>query len=456
MAVRNPATGAILAEVPDLGRAETERAVLAAAAALPSWRSLAASDRAAALRRFAGLMREARDELARILTLEQGKPLQEARAEIDYAAAYFDWFAEEARRVYGETIPAPDSARRITVLRQAVGVVAAITPWNFPSAMITRKLAPALAAGCTVVLKPSELTPLSALALARLGQAAGVPDGVFNVVTGRPGEIGEVLTGHPTVRKLTFTGSTAVGKTLMAKCAPTVKRLSLELGGNAPFMVFDTADLDRAVEGVMASKFRNAGQTCVCANRILVQAGVYDRFLERLEARVRALKVGDGLDPSVDIGPLINASAVDKVQDHLADALRQGGRLVAGGERHGAGALFFTPTLIEGATRGMRVFREETFGPLAALFRFETEADGLAMANDTSAGLAAYVYTRDLDQYFRVAEALDYGMVGVNEGLISTEVAPFGGVKESGFGREGSRHGLDDYLSLKTVVTGIG
>ncbi len=454
IAVKNPATGAVIAQVPDLGPAEAEHAVLAAEAAFGGWRARTAQDRAAVLRRFGGLMRGRQEDLARIMTLEQGKPLAEARAEIIYAASYLEWFAEEARRVYGETIPAPQADRRIAVIRQPVGVVAAITPWNFPSAMITRKLAPALAAGCTMVLKPSELTPLSALALARLGQEAGIPDGVFNVVTGQPRPIGEILTSHAAVRKLTFTGSTHVGKGLMARCAATVKRVSLELGGNAPFIVFDSADLDQAVEGVMASKFRNAGQTCVCANRILVQAGVYDRFALRLAERVERLTVGDGLQDGVDIGPLINPGAVAKVEAHVADAIEQGARVMAGGHRHPAGELFFTPTLLANAHQGMRLFREETFGPVAPLFRFETESEAIAMANDVSAGLAAYVYTRDLNQYFRAAEALDCGMVGVNTGLISTEVAPFGGVKESGLGREGSRHGIEDYLDLKTICVG--
>lgn len=452
--VTNPATSAALAEVPDLGSAETEQAIAAAEHAFSDWRRRPAQERAVILKRFADLMRQNQEDLARILTAEQGKPLSEAHGEIAYAASFLDWFGEEAKRVYGETIPAPQSDRRISVIRQPVGVVAAITPWNFPSAMITRKLGPALATGCTVVVKPSELTPLSALALARLGQEAGLPDGVLNVVTGKPAPIGSTLTASPSVRKLTFTGSTAIGKMLLAQCAPTVKRVSMELGGNAPFIVFDSADLDQAVEGIIASKFRNAGQTCVCANRILVQNGIYDRLAARIAERISQMIIGDGLAGPTDLGPLINAAALAKVEAHVSDAVAKGATVAAGGHRHPAGALFFAPTLLLGAADTMQVFREETFGPVAPLFRFENEEQAITMANDTRAGLAAYVYTRDLNQHFRMVEALDYGMVGVNSGLISTEVAPFGGVKESGFGREGSHLGLDDYLNLKTIVVG--
>ncbi|MFA5965252.1 MAG: NAD-dependent succinate-semialdehyde dehydrogenase [Sphingomonas sp.] len=453
--VFNPATGELLASVPDLGEIETEAAVCAAADALPAWKCRPAAERSAILRRYAELLRDNQECLARILTAEQGKPLREARGEILYAAAFLDWFGEEAKRIYGETIPAPQADRRLMVIRQAVGVVAAITPWNFPAAMITRKLGPALAAGCTMVLKPSELAPLTALSLARLAQEAGVPDGVFNVVTGRPQEIGAVLTRHRQVRKLSFTGSTAVGKGLIEQCASTVKRVSMELGGNAPFLIFESADLDQAVQGVIESKFRNAGQTCVCANRILVQDSVHDRFAELLRARVAAMAVGDGRREDVDIGPLINAAARAKVEAHVTDAVAQGAEVLVGGSPDTAGELFFQPTVLANAHPGMLVFREETFGPVAPLFRFRDEAEAIAMANDTPAGLACYAFTTDLGQYHRIVEGLEYGMVGINTGLISTEVAPFGGIKESGMGREGSRHGLDDYLNLKTVCTRI-
>lgn len=453
--VLDPATGQILTHVPDLGSAETERAVLAAQEAFPAWRRRPAQERGIILRRLADLMRKHEADLARLITAEQGKPLAEARGEIVYAASYLDWFAEEAKRVYGETIPAPRADRRLMVIKQPVGVVAAITPWNFPSAMVTRKLAPALAVGCTMVLKPSELAPLSALAIARLGIEAGIPSGVFNVVTGDPRRIGAVLVNHPAIRKLTFTGSTAVGKTLMAQCSSTVKRVSMELGGNAPLIVFDDCDLDAAVEGVLSSKFRNAGQTCICANRILVQENIYDEFARRLTLRVTQLKVGRGIDQDSMIGPLINSAAVEKVVAHIGDALEKGARLLTGGERHAAGRHFFAPTVLADARPDMRIFSEETFGPVAPLFRFSSEGEAIAMANDVPAGLAAYVFTRDLNRYFRLAEGLDYGMVGVNTGLISTEVAPFGGMKESGLGREGSRHGVDDYIDLKTICVDL-
>ena len=452
--VRDPATGEILTHVPDLGSIETERAVLAAQDAFPAWRRRPAQERSNILRRLACLMRTHEADLARIITAEQGKPLAEARGEISYAASYLEWFAEEAKRVYGETIPAPQADRRLTVIKQPVGVVAAITPWNFPSAMVTRKLGPALAVGCTMVLKPSELAPLSSLAIARLGVEAGIPAGVFNVVTGSPARIGAVLVNHPAVRKLTFTGSTAVGKMLMAQCSSTVKRVSMELGGNAPLIVFDDCDLDVAVEGVLSSKFRNAGQTCICANRILVQDSIYDEFARRVTTRVAQLKVGSGNDPEAAVGPLINSAAIEKVEAHLADAIEKGARVLTGGERHPAGRRFFAPTVLAGAQADMRIFSEETFGPVAPLFRFKSEEEAIALANDVPAGLAAYVFTRDLNRYFRVVEALEYGMVGVNSGLISTEVAPFGGIKESGSGREGSHHGVDDYIDLKTICVG--
>ena len=451
IAVTNPATAEMLGVIGDFGTSETEEAIAAAERALNGWRRRSATERAAILNRFAGLVRANLDDLATILTVEQGKPLAEAKGEIAYAASHLEWFSEEAKRVYGTTIPAPHADSRISVIRQPVGVVAAITPWNFPSAMITRKLGPALATGCTVVLKPSELTPISALALARLGAEAGIPDGVFNVVTGMPAPIGAALTRSATVRKLTFTGSTAVGKLLLEQCAKTVKRVSMELGGNAPFLVFESANLEQAIEGVIASKFRNAGQTCVCANRILVHDAIYDKFASLLAERIGKMTVGNGLDERSDIGPLINDSAIEKVKSHVSDATEKGAHIVIGGQPHPAGPRFFSPTLIVDATDDMRIFHEETFGPVAPLFRFSDEAQAVAMANNTSAGLAAYIYTSDLTQHFRVTEALEYGMVGVNSGLISTCVAPFGGIKESGFGREGSHMGLDDYLNVKTV-----
>jgi len=449
IAVTDPASGETLCHVPDLGVDETRAAIAAAEAALPAWRAKLAGERSRILRRWYDLVMQHQDDLAMILTREQGKPLTEAKGEIAYAASFIEWFAEEAKRVYGETIPAHCTDSRIVVLRQPVGVVAAITPWNFPAAMITRKAAPALAAGCTMVLKPATQTPLTALALAVLAERAGIPAGVFNVITGSSRTIGGELTGNPAVRKLSFTGSTEVGKTLMAQCAPTMKKLSMELGGNAPFIVFDDADLDAAVEGAIASKYRNSGQTCVCVNRILVQRGVADAFEAKLAAAVSGLKVGPGIAEGTTQGPLIDEKAVEKVEEHIADALAKGGRIVAGGKRHPLGHSFFQPTVIAGATPEMALAREETFGPLAPLFVFDSEDDAVALANDTEVGLAGYFYTRDLSRAWRVGEALEVGMVGINTGLISTEVAPFGGIKESGMGREGSRHGIDDYLEIK-------
>ena len=445
--VTNPATGQVLGRVPDLGAEAALDAVAAARGALPGWRGLTAKARSVILRRWYDRVLDARSDLARLLTAEQGKPLAEAEGEITYAAAFIEWFAEEARRAYGDVIPSHQADRRLLVLKQAVGVVAAVTPWNFPAAMVTRKVAPALAAGCTVVLKPSELTPFTALALARLAAEAGVPDGVFNVVTGAPAPIGEVLT--------TFTGSTAVGKRLAAACMGTVKRVSLELGGNAPFIVFDDADLEAAVEGLMASKFRNTGQTCVCANRIYVQSGLHDAFAQALTARTEALRVGDGLAGPTDQGPLINAAALDKVERHVADALAGGARVLTGARRLPGEGLFYAPTVLSGVRGDALVNREETFGPVAGLVRFTTEAEVLSLANASRAGLAAYVFTRDAARTWRMSEGIEAGMVGVNTGLISTEVAPFGGVKESGLGREGSRYGLDEYLETKLVCLAV-
>lgn len=454
--VVNPADATIVGTVPDLGADETECAVAAAHRALGPWQALTAQERGRILRRWAELMIARREDLARLLTAEQGKPLAEARGEVGYAASFLEWFAEEGRRVNGSLLTPHQQDRRLLVRRQPVGVVAAVTPWNFPLAMITRKAAPALAVGCTMVLKPSELTPFSALALAQLAEEAGVPAGVFNVVTGQAAPIGDVLTGDRRVRKFTFTGSTAVGKMLAARCAATVKRVSLELGGNAPFIVFDDADLAAAVEGAIASKFRNAGQTCVCANRLLVQSGIYDAFAHRLAARVATLSVGAGLTGTPDVGPLIDARAIEKAARHVADAVGGGGRVLAGGQAIEGKGHFFAPTVIADVAPDALLCREETFGPVAGLVRFETEAQAIHLANDTDAGLAAYVYTRDLDRSWRVPEALDYGMVGLNTGLISTEVAPFGGVKESGIGREGSSYGIDDYLDLKLVCAALG
>jgi succinate-semialdehyde dehydrogenase/glutarate-semialdehyde dehydrogenase len=452
--VRNPATGERIGTVPHMGADETRRAIDAANAAWPAWRKKTAKERAAILRKWNDLMLENADDLATLMTVEQGKPLAESKGELGYAASFFEWFGEEAKRTYGDTIPSPWPDRRIVVSREPIGVCAAITPWNFPSAMITRKVAPALAAGCPIVLKPSELTPYSAFALAVLGERAGVPKGVFSIVTGDAAAIGGEMTGNPTVRKMSFTGSTAVGRLLMQQSAPTIKKLSLELGGNAAFIVFDDADLDAAVEGAIASKYRNAGQTCVCANRMYVQDAVYDEFAQRLVARVQALKVGNGLEPGVNQGPLINDKAVQKVEEHLADALAKGAQVAAGGKRHALGGSFFQPTVLTGVTSDMKVAREETFGPLAPLFRFQTEEEVIAMVNNTEFGLASYFYSRDIGRVWRIAEAIETGMVGVNTGLISTEVAPFGGVKQSGLGREGSKYGIEDYLVVKYICMG--
>jgi succinate-semialdehyde dehydrogenase/glutarate-semialdehyde dehydrogenase len=452
--VTNPATGASIATVPRFGASETTQAVEAAGRAKPAWAARTAKERAAILRRWFELMMENQEDLAQIMTAEQGKPLAESRGEIAYGASFIEFFAEQAKRIYGETIPTHKADARIVVIRQPIGVVAAITPWNFPNAMITRKTGPALAAGCTIVCKPASETPLSALALAELGERAGIPAGVFNVITGSAKEIGGVLTSHPTVRVMTFTGSTEIGKLLMEQCAGTVKHVHLELGGNAPFIVFDDADLDAAVQGAMASKYRNAGQTCVCANRILVQDGVYDAFAEKLAGEVLKLKVGQGTEVGVTQGPLINAAAVEKVEEHVADALSQGARVVAGGSRHALGGNFYQPTVLANVTTKMLITREETFGPVAPLFRFKSEEEAIAMANDTQYGLASYFYSRDIGRIWRVAEALEYGMVGINEGIISTEIAPFGGVKESGLGREGSHLGIEGFVETKYMLMG--
>jgi succinate-semialdehyde dehydrogenase/glutarate-semialdehyde dehydrogenase len=454
IAVTNPANGETVASVPHMGAAETKRAIDAANAAWPAWRKLPAKERAAILRKWNDLMLENADDLALLMTLEQGKPLAEAKGEVAYAASYFEWFGEEAKRVAGETLASPWPDKRIVVTKEPIGVCAAITPWNFPAAMITRKVAPALAAGCPIVLKPAELTPLSALALAVLAERAGVPKGVFSVVIGDSKAIGGEMTGNPLVRKLSFTGSTAVGRLLMEQCAPTVKKISLELGGNAPFIVFDDADLDAAVEGAIASKFRNAGQTCVCANRLYVQDGVYDEFARKLAVAVGKLKVGDGREEGVTQGPLIEEKAVRKIEQHIEDAQAKGAKLLLGGKRHALGHSFFEPTVLTDVTSDMLVAREETFGPLAPLFRFKTEDKVIAMANDTEFGLASYFYARDIGRVWRVAEAIESGMVGVNTGIISTEVAPFGGVKQSGLGREGSTYGMDDYLVVKYICMG--
>ncbi|ATE77988.1 MULTISPECIES: NAD-dependent succinate-semialdehyde dehydrogenase [Pseudomonas] len=455
-AVTNPADGEVIAQISSLGQAETARAIAAAQAALPAWRGKTAKDRSKVLRTWFELIMAHQEDLARLLSWEQGKPLAESRGEVAYGASFIEWFAEEAKRVYGDVIPHDKQGRRLVVIKQAIGVVAAITPWNFPNAMITRKVGPALAAGCTVVLKPASETPLSALALAELGERAGIPAGVLNVVTGtRSREIGAELTGNPAVQKLSFTGSTGIGKLLMAQCAQTIKKVSLELGGNAPFIIFEDADLDAAVEGAIGSKFRNSGQTCVCTNRLLVQNSVYDEFARRLVLAVNTLKVARAETEGAQQGPLINAKAVAKVEEHINDALAQGATLLAGGKPHALGGNFFEPTVLGDVTPVMLVARDETFGPLAPLFRFDTEAEAIAMANDTEFGLASYVYTRDLGRAWRVSEALEYGMVGVNEGLISTEVAPFGGIKQSGLGREGSKYGIDDYIEQKYMCLSI-
>ncbi|PQA44687.1 NAD-dependent succinate-semialdehyde dehydrogenase [Amnimonas aquatica] len=453
--ILNPASGEPVGEVPDMGAEETHAAIAAAEAALPAWRALPAKERARLLRRWFDRVMAHQEDLARLMTAEQGKPLAEARGEVAYGASFIEWFAEEGKRAYGDVMPGPAGDRRIIVLRQPVGVVAAITPWNFPIAMITRKVAPALAAGCTAVVKPAEATPFCALALAALAEEAGLPPGVINIVTtARPAEVGAALTASPVVRKLSFTGSTGVGKRLMAQCADTVKRLSLELGGNAPFIVLDDADLDAAVTGALASKYRNAGQTCVCANRFLVQDGVYDAFAAKLTAAVRALKVADGLGDGVQIGPLINAAAVDKVERLVTASVEAGARVLTGGSRHELGGNFYTPTVLADVGNDMPIAREESFGPVAPLLRFRDDAEAVRLANDTRAGLAAYLYGRDLKRVWRVAEQLEYGMVGINEGIISNEIAPFGGVKESGLGREGSRYGLDEYLEMQYLCLG--
>jgi succinate-semialdehyde dehydrogenase/glutarate-semialdehyde dehydrogenase len=452
--VKNPATGAKLGTVPKMGADGTRAAIEAARAAFPAWAAKPAKERAKLIRAWAALLQAHVDDLAKLMTAEQGKPLAEAKGEVSYAAAFFDWFADEGRRVYGDVIPTHQADKRLFALRQPVGVVAAITPWNFPAAMITRKAGPALAAGCTFVVKPAEATPYSALALAELAERAGIPPGVFSVITGDPQAIGGEMTSHPAVAKLTFTGSTAVGKKLIAQCASTVKKISLELGGNAPFIVFDDADVDAAVAGAMQSKYRNTGQTCVCANRLIVQAGVYDEFCAKLVEATKKLRVGNGLEGATEQGPLINEKAVEKVETHVRDALAKGAKIALGGKRHSLGGTFYEPTVITHVTPDMLVAREETFGPVAPVFRFETEEQAVRMANDTEFGLAAYYYTRDMARAWRVAEALEYGIVGLNTGLISTEEAPFGGWKESGIGREGSKYGILDYTELKYLCMG--
>ncbi|WP_179405360.1 NAD-dependent succinate-semialdehyde dehydrogenase [Burkholderia guangdongensis] len=453
--VRNPATGGLVGTVPAMGAAETRHAIEAANAAWGAWRKKTAKERAAVLRKWYELMVENADDLALILTTEQGKSLTEAKGEIGYAASFLEWFAEEGKRVYGDTIPTPASDKRIVVTKEPIGVCAAITPWNFPAAMITRKVGPALAAGCPIVVKPAEATPFSALAMAVLAERAGVPAGVFSVVTGDPKAIGGELTGNPVVRKLSFTGSTAVGRLLMAQCAPTVKKVSLELGGNAPFIVFDDADIDAAVQGAIVSKYRNSGQTCVCTNRFYVHERVYDEFAQKLAGAVGQLKVGRGTEAGVAQGPLINEAAVLKVEAHIEDALAKGARIAAGGKRHALGHGFFEPTVLTGVTPAMKVAKEETFGPVAPLFKFSSDDEVIQFANDTEFGLAAYFYSRDIARVWRVAEALEYGMVGVNTGLISNEVAPFGGVKQSGLGREGSHYGIDDYVVIKYLCLAV-
>ena len=448
--VRNPATGDVLAKLPDLGADETRAAIDAAETAFKSWRKMQAKERSAILQKWYRLIMDAQEDLAQILTAEMGKPLAESRGEIAYGASFIEWFAEEGKRIYGDVIPSPQADRRIIVIKQPIGVVGAITPWNFPNAMITRKVGPALAVGCTVVVKPAGETPLSALALAELADRAGIPKGVFNVVVGtKSRDIGGELCSNEKVRKLTFTGSTEVGRILMRQCSDDIKKVSLELGGNAPFIVFDDADLDAAVDGAIASKYRNSGQTCVCANRLYVQDKVYDAFIEKLAVKVRELKVGDGSKDGVVQGPLINDEAIDKVEEHIADALSKGAELVTGGKRHELGGSFFEPTLLRNVTKEMKVAREETFGPVAPVFRFTDEADVIAQANDTEFGLASYFYARDIARVWRVAEELEYGMVGINTGILSTEVAPFGGVKQSGLGREGSKYGADDFVEMK-------
>ena len=452
--VLNPATGETIAEIAKCGTAETHRAIVAAEIAFVTWRQKTAKERAAVLRKWFTLMMEAQEDLAQIMTAEQGKPLAEARGEIAYGANYIEWFAEEAKRIYGDTIPHPSNDKRIVIIKQPIGVVACITPWNFPTAMLTRKIAPALAAGCTVVCKPASETPLSAFAFVELAERAGVPAGVINIVAGITREIGTEMTSNPSVRKLTFTGSTQVGKMLMEQCAATVKRTSMELGGNAPFIVFDDADLDEAIKGAIICKFRNAGQTCVCANRILVQDGIYDEFTARFKEATAELKLGQGIDETVTVGPLITERAANDVIGFVEDAVAKGAKVVAGGGRSDLGGSFVEPTILTNVSDDMRVFREEIFGPVAPLFRFKTEEEAIAMANDTEFGLACYFYSRDVGRIWRVAEGLEYGIVGINEGIISNEMAPFGGVKESGQGREGSKYGLDDYLEIKYMCVG--
>jgi succinate-semialdehyde dehydrogenase/glutarate-semialdehyde dehydrogenase len=452
--VTNPADGSQLGTVPAMAAVETQRAIAAAATAMLDWKQQTAKQRSVILRRWHDLILANQDDLGRLMTLEQGKPLPESKAEIVYAASFIEWFAEEGKRIYGDIVPTHKTDARIVVTREPIGVVAAITPWNFPSAMITRKCGPALAAGCSIVVRPASETPYSALALAVLAEAAGIPAGIFNVITGSPHPIAAELTSNRQVRKLTFTGSTPVGKLLMAQCAPSLKKVSLELGGNAPFIVFDDADVDAAVSGAVASKYRNAGQTCVCTNRFIVQQGIYDTFVAKLKEQVSQFKLGNGLNPGVTQGPMINPAAVEKVREHIADALAKGGELLLGGSRHSLGGCFFSPTIIGNATANMKVATEETFGPLAPIFRFTDEAEALAMANATEFGLAAYFYTRDVKRIWRFGEALEYGIVGINEGIISTEVAPFGGIKESGIGREGSRYGIEDFLEIKYMLMG--
>jgi len=454
IAVHNPADEQQIGTVPSMGVAETRRAIEAANAAWPAWRARTAKERSAILRKWFDLMMANQEDLAVIMTTEQGKPLTESRGEIAYGASFIEWFAEEGKRIYGDTIPQHQSDKRIVVIKQPIGVCAAVTPWNFPNAMITRKAGPALAAGCTMIIKPASYTPYSALALCELAERAGIPKGVLNVVTGASGPIGKELTTNPIVRKFTFTGSTEVGKQLMAQCASTVKKVSLELGGNAPFIVFDDADIDAALEGAMASKFRNSGQTCVCANRIFVQEGVYDEFARKLGAKVAAMKIGSGLEDGVMQGPMIDMKAVEKVEEHIADAVGKGARIVTGGKRHAKGGTFFEPTVLTDVKTNMKVTHEETFGPVAPLFRFKTEQDLIKLANDTEYGLASYFYSRDIGRIWRVAEALEYGMVGINVGIISNEIAPFGGVKESGIGREGSKYGIEGFLEIKYLCIG--
>ncbi|MBW5435757.1 NAD-dependent succinate-semialdehyde dehydrogenase [Bradyrhizobium canariense] len=454
LSVVNPSTGSVIGTVPDMRALETRRAIAAAHTALPAWRDRTAKERSTILRRWSELMMQNQNDLATIMTSEQGKTLAESRAEIAYAASYLEWFAEEAKRIYGDTIPSQQSDRRIVILKQPIGVCAAITPWNFPAAMITRKAGPALAVGCTMVVKPASQTPFSALALAVLAERAGLPEGVFSVITGSASAIGGEMTSNPLVRKLSFTGSTDIGKRLMAQCSGTMKRTSMELGGNAPFIVFDDADLEEAVRGAIASKYRNAGQTCVCVNRILAQDGIYDAFVARLADAVRGLKVGDGFAEGIHVGPLVNNAAIEKTQEHITDAVSKGAKVVVGGRPHVQGQNFYEPTVLRDATRDMKIFTEETFGPVAAVFRFKTDLEAINLANDTQFGLASYFYSRDIGRIWRVAEALEYGMVGINEGLISSEVAPFGGVKESGNGREGSKYGVEDYLEIKYLCMG--